>query len=149
MRTLILLIVAVAILAGGWWLWSSRVASSPPATAATGPLILSIDFPKQINADGNDVKGSIQFRAPTGRITQADFEVVEGEFFSPFSFDPQIQGKQQGSFEFFISSILPQQVTLRVTITDDQGRKSPPKDFSFTIIPAANTPSMPGNPGMP
>jgi ABC-type amino acid transport substrate-binding protein len=148
MRTLILLLIAAAILAGGWWLWSSHATHTTPAAAAASPQILSIDFPKQINGDGNDVKGTIQFRAPTGTITQADFAVVTGDFFSPFSFDPQVQGKQQGSFDFFISSIVPQQVTLRVTITDDQGRKSPPQDFSFTVVPAANMPTMPGNPGM-
>jgi hypothetical protein len=149
MRTIIILIIAAVVLAGGWWLWSSRVTNNSPAATATGPQILSIDFPKQMNADGNDVKGTLQFSAPTGTIAQADFEVVAGDFFAPFSFDPQVHGKQQGSFDFFISSTVPQQVTLRVTITDDQGRKSPPKDLSFDIVPSASMPGMPSNPGTP
>jgi hypothetical protein len=143
MRTLIILLLAVGALALGLWVWHAQV--TKPLPPVTELQIIGIDFPKQINADGNDVKGLIHFQAPTGKIVQADFEVVQADLFSPFSFDPQIQGEQRGSFEFFISILIPQQVTLRVTLTDDQGQKSPPKEFSF-VAAAATTMPMPQNP---
>lgn len=141
MRTLIVLLLAIAAVAVGLWVWHSRAAK--PLPPVTELQITGIDFPKEINADGSDVKGIIHFQAPTGNLVQADFEVVQADLFSPFSFDPQVQGKPRGSFGFFISILIPQQITLRVTLTDDQGHKSPPKEFSFVAVPATN---MPGNP---
>lgn len=146
MRTLIILLLAIAVVAVGLWVWHSQ--ATKPLPPVSELQITGIDFPKQINADGSDVKGMIHFQAPTGKLVQADFEVVQADLFSPFSFDPQVQGQQRGSFEFYISLLVPQEVTLRVTLTDDQGQKSPPKEFSFVAAPAATTPQnpMPPNP---
>ena len=141
MRTLIILLLAIAAIAVGLWMWHSQAAG--PLQPVAELQITGIDFPKQINADGNDVKGMIHFQAPTGKIVQADFEVVQVDLFSPFSFDPQVQGKSRGSFEFFISTLIPQQITLRVTLTDEQGHQSPPKEFSFVAAPATTMPQNP------
>ena len=47
----------------------------------TGPQIVRIEFPKEISADGEPVTGYVLFQAPTGTLTQAEFEVIEAEFF--------------------------------------------------------------------
>ncbi len=133
MRTLIIVLIALAALAVGLWLWHPQP-PTPPPPAISVPQILAIDFPKQINADGHQVSGTIHFRAPTGTLVRADFKVVQADFFLPFSFDPQIKGEMLGSFQFFISTSIPQSIALRVILTDDQGQTSPPKDFSFTAV---------------
>jgi len=143
MRTLLIVLLALVALSVGLWLWHPK-APGPLPPVVHNPQILAIDFPKQINADGHDVPGQIHFRAPTGMLVRTDFKVVQADFFLPFSFDPQIKGEMQGSFQFFISTTLPQQITLRVTLTDDRGLSSPPKDFSFVATGMPITP--PQNP---
>ena len=142
MRTIILVLVAVAALAAGLLFWHMQTLGPPPAPAS-GPQVLSIDFPKQITADGNEVSGKVHFRAPSGTLVRADFQVVKATLFTSFSFDPQVRGKTQGFFQFSISTVIPQQITLRVTLTNEQGQTSPAKEFSFTVNPAPFNPENP------
>lgn len=95
------------------------------------PEITLLDFPKLIPPDGTQMLGTIGFRDPDADIISADFTVVKAVSFSPFSFDPHVNGKVDGIFQFLIYSELGQQVTLRVTLTDAKGNKSPPRTFSF------------------
>jgi len=101
------------------------------STNSTTPGIVAIEFPKKIQADGNEVLGTVKFRDSDGDIARADFEVVKAEAFEPFSFDPQVEGEKQGSFQFAIYTIYPQRVTLEVTLVDREGHRSKPKRFSF------------------
>ncbi|HED03838.1 MAG TPA: hypothetical protein ENI60_03615 [Candidatus Fraserbacteria bacterium] len=142
MRTVILVLIAVAALAVGLLFWHVQTLGPPPVPAS-GPQVLSIEFPKQITADGNEVSGKVHFRVPSGTLVRADFQVVKAMLFTSFSFDPQVHNEKQGSFVFSISTVIPQQITLRVTLTDEQGQTSPVKEFSFTVNPA---PFNPGNP---
>lgn len=138
MQTIITVAVAVVALIAGFFYWQYMAPDSydsdvVPIESATVPQILKIDFPKQINADGEYIRGVVRFRAPTGTLVQADFEVLEASFFAPFEFDPEVRDTREGEFEFYISSILPQKVTLRVTLTDDEGTTSKAKEFSFEV----------------
>jgi len=135
MQKIVLVLLVVAALAAGLLFWQMQSAA-PSQLPASGPQILSIEFPKQITADGNEVSGKVHFRAPSGMLVRADFQVVKAMLFTSFSFDPQVHNEKQGMFKFSISTVIPQQVTLRVTLTDEQGRTSPAKEFSFTVNPA-------------
>ncbi|OGF57772.1 MAG: hypothetical protein A2Z21_10255, partial [Candidatus Fraserbacteria bacterium RBG_16_55_9] len=95
------------------------------------PEIIFIDFPKLIPSDGSQVIGTLGFRDPDANIVSVDFTVVKAVTFPPFSFNPNVKGKVDGIFQFLIFSQLGQQVTLQVTLLDEQGNKSPPQQFSF------------------
>lgn len=139
----IALAVVVAALAG-WWLWQLQPHSpqdgqepSMDQTApqiSESPLITDIEFLPQIDADGEYVKGIVHFKAAGSDVVYAQFDVVGATFFAPFGFDPQVAGVTEGQFEFYMATVIPQQVTLRLTLTDAQGRTSEPKEFSFTAI---------------
>lgn len=101
------------------------------STTSTRPEIVAIQFPKKIQADGNEVLGTIRFRDGDGDIVRAEFEVVEAQSFESFSFDPEVEGEKQGSFQFAVFTTFPQQVTLEVTLIDGEGHRSRPKQFSF------------------
>lgn len=100
-------------------------------TASTVPQIVAIEFPKRIQADGNEVVGTVKFRDSDEDIVRAEFEVVKAEAFEPFSFDPEVEGQKEGSFQFAVFTIYPQRVTLEVTLVDREGHRSKPKRFSF------------------
>lgn len=137
----ILVAVAAAALIG-WWVWQSQepaAGQAPPMDAISkpaseGPLITGIDFPAQFNADGEYVKGVVHFQTAGSDLVHAQFDVVAAAFFVPFGFDPQVAGVTQGQFEFYLATVIPQQVTLQVTLTDAQGHASRPQEFSFTAV---------------
>ena len=142
MRTVLIVLLAAAALLGGLMLSginpldaltrpSPSQASNDADPQPSGPRITRIEFPDEISADGEPVSGYVHFRAPSGALTNAHFEVVEADFFSPFSFDPEITNTTEGSIQFYVSTSVPQHVTLRVTLADEQGRTSPPAEFSF------------------
>lgn len=112
------------------------------AQAGSAPEILFIDFPSEIRADGNPVSGLIGFKDPDGDLFRADFVVVEAKDFQPFSVMPDVKGKTEGAFAFQIATRTAQRVTLRVTLTDEAGNKSAPKDFSFTAVAVAPPPAL-------
>lgn len=104
------------------------------------PKIEFIDFPEEIPADESKVRGTIGFWDPDDSLAKVQFDVIKGDFrssmFDPmgsssYEFDPD-EGK--GSFGFAISCNMPQQVTLEVTLFDDEDRASDPKEFSFECV---------------
>ncbi|MCR4404148.1 MAG: hypothetical protein NUW06_02455 [Candidatus Acetothermia bacterium] len=100
-------------------------------TTPTRPEIVAIEFPEKIDADGSEVLGTVKFRDREGDIVLAEFKVIEAQAFESFSFDPEVRGQKEGSFQFYVFTILPQRVTLEVTLVDRQGHRSVPKRFSF------------------
>lgn len=116
-----LLLAAVALVV-------AVVAGSAPSR----PEILAIEFPERIAADGSEVIGTVRFRDREGDIVLAEFKVIEAQAFEPFSFDPGVMGQKEGSFPFAVFSLLPQRVTLELTLVDRLGHRSQPKRFSFT-----------------
>ena len=95
------------------------------------PEITFIDFPKLIPPDGTRVIGTIGFRDPDADIVSVEFAVAKAVAFTPFSFNPNVKGKVEGIFQFFLFSELGQQVSLRVTLKDEKGNESQSKVFSF------------------
>jgi hypothetical protein len=124
----VLLIVAAVVIV----LWEPWNEKGPKEVE--GPEIVRVDFPQQIQADGSKVTGTVHFRDPDGDIVKAKFEVVEAQLFDPFEFDPKVQGQKEGSFQFFIFTMYPQKVILRVTLIDSQGHVSEPLEFSFEAV---------------
>lgn len=144
MQTLLTIVAVIAALVAGFLYWQFQAHAPyttipPVAEIESGIAITSITFPRQIDADGEAVGGTIGFRAATGNIVYADFQVVEAGFFIPFGFDPEIRETPSGQFEFYIATLIPQQVTLRVTLSDDVGQTSEPVEFSFTAVPSQPT----------
>ncbi len=101
------------------------------------PEIETINFPPVIVAGGKDAVGTVQFSAGQDDVAEAEFVVVSAEKFEPFTVRPSVAGEKQGSISFGIRSRVPQQVTLRATLVDAQGRRSRPVSFSFEVRKAA------------
>ena len=142
MQNIWIALAVVAAALAGWWLWQLQPHSlqdgQEPSIDKTAqpltdsPLITNIEFPSKMAADGEYVKGIVHFKAAGSDVVYAQFDVVAANFFAPFGFDPQVAGVSQGQFEFYLSTIIPQQVTLKLTLTDAQSHASEPKEFSFT-----------------
>lgn len=128
------LLVAVAVallllfLAGGALMKKPVIVEEPPSAA---PEILSIQFPKEFAADGSEAHGTLTFQDPNGDIVDARFEVVEAVLFEPFHFDPEVQNQVKGEFSFYLFTVIPQEVTLRVILVDQAGHESQPVEFHF------------------
>lgn len=99
--------------------------------SVNAPRVTGIEFPSAIRADGEKTKGYVSFFDPHGDITSVRFDVVNAVRFTPFSFEPNANGKTSGSFSFRIWATMKQTVTLKVTLIDQQGNKSEPYYFSF------------------
>lgn len=125
-----LLLIALAAL-GLLWLFAFRPAG--PGTSSA-PEIVKIEFPEEIEANGEEVIGYVSFRDPDGDVVEARFEVVEATLFESFRFDPEVQGMKEGRFPFVIFVMLPQEITLRVVLVDAQGNRSEPKEFRFRAV---------------
>ena len=105
------------------------------AQTGTPPEITFIDFPTEIPADGSEHTGYVGFKDPDGDVIRADFEVVSAVEFQPFSIDlQQFRGLKEGVFTFTISTMTPQEVTLRLILVDEAGNRSEPKEFSFVAL---------------
>jgi len=98
---------------------------------ASAPRVTAVDFPEKIRADGVKRWGRVQFHDHDGDITHARFDVVDALSFTPFSFEPDVNGKTSGVFDFRIWASMAQEVTLRVTLIDRRGNSSEPHYFSF------------------
>ena len=130
LRTLFaVLLVAVGLL----WLFGHKLAGPGPK-ADSAPEITRIEFPEEIEANGEEVIGYVHFRDPDGDIVEARFEVVEATLFAPFRFDPEVQGIKEGRFPFAIFVMLPQEITLRVVLVDAQGNTSEPMELRFRAV---------------
>ena len=123
-----LLLIALAV---GLLLLTGGLFRESPFRASATPEITYIEFPGEITADGEPVTGAVGFRDPDGDIVEARFEVVEALLFAPFSFDPEVQGQTEGEFYFYVQTVVPQTVTLRVVLVDAQGHESKPVEFTF------------------
>jgi len=132
----------VLLLAGIVALATSSLLIFAPAQGSK-PEILSIDFPQQILADGSENIGYVFFKDPDGDIIKATFDVVKAVDFQSFSIDPKVKGQKEGAFQFIIATKTPQQVTLKVTLTDEAGNESEPKEFSFEAIAVGPPPPPP------
>jgi len=107
--------------------------------AGSPPEITYVDFPKEINADGTPVQGTV-FRASNGDLLKAIFTVVEAVDFQPFEVDlTSFQGQIEGEFSFEISTMTPQKVTLNLTLLDQEGNASPSVFFTFEAIQACQS----------
>jgi|GEM_PF-3578818 len=149
MQTILTVAAVIVALVVGFLFWQFQAhaphTTIPPVTEANSSIaITSITFPRQIDADGEAVGGTVGFRAATGNVVYADFQVVEAGFFIPFGFDPEIRETSSGEFEFYIATLIPQQVTLQVTLTDDTGQVSEPVTFSFSAAPSQPAGVQPG-----
>jgi len=119
---------------------AGRFQVSVPFTIGTigcsvnAPRVTGIEFPSVILADGGKITSYVSFFDPNGDITSVRFDVVNAVRFTPFSFDPNVSGKTNGSFSFRIWTTMKQTVTLKVTLYDRQGNKSEPYYFSFRAI---------------
>jgi WD40 repeat protein len=100
----------------------------------SAPQITFIFFDAEIKADGTPASGLVGFKDPDGDVIKAVFDVVQATDFQPFSFDPQVKGIKEGAFEFTLATKVPQRVTLRLTLIDEAGNRSQPKDFSFEAV---------------
>jgi len=96
-----------------------------------GPRITGVDFPSAIAANGEKNRGYVSFYDPDGDITSVRFDVVNAVRFTPFSFEPNVDGEANGSFRFRIYCNIRQTVTLRVTLCDRAGNTSKPHLFTF------------------
>jgi len=101
---------------------------------ARAPRVTLIEFPNTIRADGARNRGYVSFYDPNADIASVRFDVVDAARFSPFSFEPDVEGKTKGSFSFRIWATMKQTVTLKVTLIDCFGNKSEPCYFSFNAI---------------
>jgi len=95
------------------------------------PRITGVDFPRAIAANGEKNRGYISFFDPNGDITSVRFDVVNAAHFTPFSFEPNVDGETNGSFRFRIYCNTRQTVTLKVTLYDRAGNASKPYLFTF------------------
>lgn len=120
----VLLAIALVIGLGG----------AAPAQGGTPPQITFLSFPPQIQADGNPVSGFVGFKDPDGDLAKAEFIVIRAKDFQPFTLDLNVRGAKEGSFEFAISTTTPQSVTLRLTLIDEAGNRSQPREFSFEAV---------------
>ncbi len=123
-----LLVIALAI---GLLLLAGGLFREPTPRSSTAPEITYVDFPQEITADGEPVTGAVGFRDPDGDVAWVRFEVVEALLFEPFAFDPEVRGQSEGEFYFYVQTVVPQTVTLRVVLIDAQGHESDPVEFSF------------------
>ncbi len=113
-----------------------------PSSAYVPPLsgppeILKIEFPSRIIGDGRENLGKVYFRDADADINHAYFKPVGGTGnWSPFDFDPEVEGETEGSFDFIITCETDERVTARfkVTLIDDAGNTSKPVYFSFSCV---------------
>ncbi|MCK4391560.1 hypothetical protein KAX17_01465, partial [Candidatus Bipolaricaulota bacterium] len=95
------------------------------------PRITGVDFPSAIAANGEKNRGYVSFYDPDGDITSVRFDVVNAVHFTPFRFEPNVDGETNGSFRFRIYCNTRQTVTLKVTLYDRAGNASKPHLFTF------------------
>jgi hypothetical protein len=108
--------------------------------AGSPPEITYVDFPKEINADGTPVQGTVGFRDSNGDLLKAIFAVAAAVDFQPFQVDlSEFRDQIEGEFPFEISTMTPQKVTLNLTLLDQEGNASPSVFFTFEAIQACQS----------
>jgi len=108
--------------------------------AGSPPESTYVDFPKEINADGTPVRGTVGFRASNGDLLKAIFAVAAADDFQAFEVDlSPFQGQEEGEFSFEISTTTPQKVMLSLTLLDQEGNASPSVFLTFEAIEACQS----------
>jgi hypothetical protein len=126
-------VVAVGLAAAALAVLSVLVLHKPP------PQILAVSFPAAISAGNRDFAGTVQFEKGRSEIAHAEFTVVQAQSFQPFTIVPRgVAGVKKGSFSFSLHSSIPQQVILKATLIDTDGRRSNPVSFAFDAKKSAD-----------
>ncbi len=99
--------------------------------SVNAPRVTLVEFPSVICTDGKKSRGYVSFFDPNGDIALVKFDVADAVSFTPFGFEPDVNGKTSGTFSFRIWASMAQEVTLRVTLIDRRGNRSEPYFFSF------------------
>ena len=130
-----LVVTAIVILFAGL-LGGSQASYGQQAGGGSplAPEVLFVDFPNEISSDGSRSFGRVGFQDSDADISLVSFEVIEATEFSSFSFNPKIEGRTEGAFEFFIFSFIDQRITLEVTLQDSAGNISFPQEFTFEAL---------------
>jgi PKD repeat protein len=97
------------------------------------PEIISIEFPSEISADGNEYNGTVRFRDQDGDVAWIQFDVVLGNW-KPNGWDPQVFGLTNGTIGFTNRCYVPETVRLKVTLRDRAGNESAPFNFTFRCV---------------
>jgi len=111
-------------------------ATPVPPPPAAAPVIIAVDFPSQVPADGSSIDGTVRFQDPDGDVNWIAFDVLGAANFSPFAFDPVeglIEGDTTaGTVGFYMWCNTVQDVSMRVTLFDAAGHSSNAIDFGFS-----------------
>jgi len=108
--------------------------------AGSPPEITYVDFPKEINADGTPVQGTVGFRDSNRDLLKAIFAVATAVDFQPFQVDLSgLQDQTEGEFSFEIRTMTPQKVMLNLTLLDQEGNTSPSVFFTVEAIEACQS----------
>jgi len=100
------------------------------------PAVVSLDFPELVFV-GYEVRGEVHFSDPNGDLARAEFEVLEGALpsflldLTQSSYAELVQGKMEGTFSFAIRADQSGWIRLRVTLVDETGLRSEPKELAF------------------
>lgn len=112
------------------------------------PQLTFIEFPNKIIGDGQPYKGKVGFRDLNRDLIKARFQVTKGssvkiwdaEEIKPgaefvLTLPRSARDKVRGEFEFDLSAALPnQEVTVNVTLEDEQKNRSLAVSFSFLSV---------------
>ena len=134
---LVLLAVVVGAVAFGWLTSGGGPVGSGNAQipASPVPVILGIEFPENIPANGGEVMGRVRFADPNGDLVLARFELVDAIAFEGFTIDlTGAEGIERGNFTFTLFSQLAQEVRMQVVLVDAAGHESKPQAFSFVAV---------------
>ncbi len=108
--------------------------------AGSPPEITYVDFPKEIDADGTPVRGTVGFRDSNGDLFKAIFAVATADDLQSFEVDlSEFRDQSEGEFRFEISTMTPQKVTLNLTLLDQEGNASSSVFFTFEAIQACQS----------
>lgn len=98
----------------------------------SAPRVTFVDMPAVIEANGEDHCGEVGFVDADGDLSYAQFDVVEAWFFPDFGYAPEgVVGVTSGTFKLCVWTLLPQMVTLALTLRDGAGHTSAPYEFTF------------------
>jgi len=152
LRRVFVILTSILILGTTIWVGVSQTRGSLPE------ITFDIDFPSQILADGERVQSFVFFKDPDKDIAQINFELTKPQEAEPLGFDPQVKGRLSGVIKFTIAATSPPlelEICVRegkqckkvqvadsapaevtaVTLADEAGNESEPKEFSFEVDP--------------
>ncbi len=104
---------------------------NPPPPPANAPVITNVAMPSIIPI-GNSSMGTIFFMDPDGDVKQVNVSSTES---NPTTFNPQVGGQTSGQIDFLIGcgpNTQPRVATVTITIEDEAGNSSLPKQINYT-----------------